>query len=301
MYNLVTVLGPTAVGKTSLSAKLAYEFSGEIISADSRQVYKGMDIGTGKDLDDYIVNGTSVPYHLIDIIKPTEEFNLFLFTSNFKEAFEDISARGKIPILAGGTGMYLSSVLQKYDLKKSDFDPIKFDHLNSNSENELRDMLISMKPSLHNTTDLLDKERLVRAIMIEKSAGGRVGSDLNVNSLVIGISLHREAIKKRITERLKYRLNNGMIEEAERLLKEGVTPEKMRFFGLEYKFLAMYLSGELNYNDMFQKLNSAIHGFAKRQMTWFRKMEREGVKINWIEGSDINKARQFLLNNGFKQ
>ncbi len=301
MYNLVTVLGPTAVGKTSLSAKLAYEFSGEIISADSRQVYKGMDIGTGKDLDDYIVNGTSVPYHLIDIIKPTEEFNLFLFTSNFKEAFEDISARGKIPILAGGTGMYLSSVLQKYDLKKSDFDPIKFDHLNSNSENELRDMLISMKPSLHNTTDLLDKERLIRAIMIEKSAGGRVGSDLNVNSLVIGISLHRETIKKRITERLKYRLNNGMIEEAERLLKEGVTPEKMRFFGLEYKFLAMYLSGELNYNDMFQKLNSAIHGFAKRQMTWFRKMEREGVKINWIEGPDINKARQFLLNNGFKQ
>jgi tRNA dimethylallyltransferase len=301
MYNLVTVLGPTAVGKTSLSAKLAYEFSGEIISADSRQVYKGMDIGTGKDLDDYIVNGTSVPYHLIDIIKPTEEFNLFLFTSNFKEAFEDISARGKIPILAGGTGMYLSSVLQKYDLKKSDFDPIKFDHLNSNSENELRDMLISMKPSLHNTTDLLDKERLVRAIMIEKSAGGRVGSDLNVNSMVIGIYLHRETIKKQITERLKYRLNNGMIEEAERLLKEGVTPEKMRFFGLEYKFLAMYLSGELNYNDMFQKLNSAIHGFAKRQMTWFRKMEREGVKINWIEGSDINKARQFLLNNGFKQ
>ena len=298
MYNLVTVLGPTAVGKTSLAAKLAFEFNGEIISADSRQAYKGMNIGTGKDLDDYKINGKNIPYHLIDIISPAEEFNLFLFKEKFEEAFKNIRNRERLPFLTGGTGLYLSSIIQKYELKKADFDQKEYDRLNSLSDDELRETLMELKPSPHNTTDLSDKERMIKAILIETTGRSAYGIKSDINSLNIGISLPRELIKKRITERLKHRLNNGMIEEAERLIKEGITLEKMMFFGLEYKYLALYLNDELSYNDMFQKLNSAIHSFAKRQMTWFRKMEREGVKIHWIEGPDLDKAKEILLESG---
>ena len=298
MYNLVTVLGPTAVGKTSLAAKLAFEFNGEIISADSRQAYKGMNIGTGKDLDDYKINGKNIPYHLIDIISPAEEFNLFLFKEKFEEAFKNICNRERLPFLTGGTGLYLSSIIQKYELKKADFDQKEYDRLNSLSDDELRETLMELKPSPHNTTDLSDKERMIKAILIETTGRSAYGIKSDINSLNIGISLPRELIKKRITERLKHRLNNGMIEEAERLIKEGITLEKMMFFGLEYKYLALYLNDELSYNDMFQKLNSAIHSFAKRQMTWFRKMEREGVKIHWIEGPDLDKAKEILLESG---
>ena len=298
MYNLVTVLGPTAVGKTSLAAKLAFEFNGEIISADSRQAYKGMNIGTGKDLDDYKINGKNIPYHLIDIISPAEEFNLFLFKEKFEEAFKNICNRERLPFLTGGTGLYLSSIIQKYELKKADFDQKEYDRLNLLSDDELRETLMELKPSPHNTTDLSDKERMIKAILIETTGRSAYGIKSDINSLNIGISLPRELIKKRITERLKHRLNNGMIEEAERLIKEGITLEKMMFFGLEYKYLALYLNDELSYNDMFQKLNSAIHSFAKRQMTWFRKMEREGVKIHWIEGPDLDKAKEILLESG---
>ncbi len=287
-FNLITILGPTATGKTKLAALLANEFDGEIISADSRQVYKGMDIGTGKDLSDYIVNGKQIPYHLINIIDPKEEFNLFLFKKYFNDVFREIKEKNKLPFLVGGTGLYLSSILQNYKLKVSNDNTDRFHELEVKDIDELREMLLGINSKPHNTTDLLDKERIIKAILVSEAAVPV--AELEVNSHNIGIMPEREEIKRRITERLIFRLQHGMIEEVERLLKEGVTFEKLNFFGLEYKFVGLYLKGGLNYNDMFQKLNSAIHQFAKRQATWFRKMEREGVKINWIDSPDFEKA-----------
>lgn len=299
-YNLITILGPTAVGKTRLAALLANHFNGEIISADSRQVYKRMDIGTGKDLEDYRVDDKIIPYHLIDVLEPTEEFNLFLFNQLFYEAFKEITSRNKIPFLVGGTGLYLHSVLKGYDLNKVNFDKKKYDQLNELSIDELQEKLKELNPHLHNTTDLLIKDRIIRAIMISQEKNlSKLKNKPVINSLNIGVTLERDEIKKLITKRLKQRLDNGMIEEVERLVAEGITFDKLDFFGLEYKFIGKYLKGELNYNDMFQKLNSAIHQFAKRQMTWFRKMEREGIKIHWIEGPNF-KAAEEIINNNFK-
>ena len=291
-YNLITVLGPTATGKTKLAAQLAYEFNGEIISADSRQVYKGMDIGTGKDLSDYSINGKLIPYHLIDIISPKEEFNLFLFKKYFNQTFHEIKNRKKLPFLAGGTGLYLSSILQNYKLNALSDDRDKINELRLKEIDELKEILSNLNPKLHNTTDLLDKERIIKAIVVAEASFPI--EDLAINSLNIGIMPERQEIKRRITERLEYRLQHGMIEEVERLVKEGVTYDKLNFFGLEYKFIGLYLKGGLHYNDMFQKLNSAIHQFAKRQTTWFRKMEREGVKINWIDSPDFEKASNII-------
>lgn len=301
-YNLITILGPTAAGKTRLAAKLADYFNGEIISADSRQVYRGMDIGTGKDFDDYSVNGNYIEYHLIDILNPEEEFNLYLFRKYFLEAFNIIKGKNKVPFLAGGTGLYLSSILQKYDLKKADFDSPRSSELHSLELDDLKEILRGLNPKLHNTTDLLDKERIIIAILISESEGGRedLKSNIEINSFNIGVLPSRDEIKKRITERLKLRLQNGMIEEVKALLEKDISYEKLDFFGLEYRYISRYLKGELNYNDMFQKLNSSIHGFAKRQVTWFRKMEREGVKINWIDHADFISAKE-LINNGFKK
>ncbi len=299
-YNLITILGPTAVGKTFLGASLADHFGGEIISADSRQVYRRMDIGTGKDLNDYLINGSRVPYHLIDVIEPKEEFNLFLFNQHFYKIYDEITSRGLIPFLVGGTGLYLHSILKSYDLNQAEFNDERFSELNRYSMEELAEMLKTINPSLHNTTDLLIKERVVRAIMIsEKTTNQGSEKRSEINSLIIGVSLEREKIKKRITSRLIQRLESGMIEEVKKLIDEGITLERLETFGLEYKFVAKYLTGELNRNDMFQKLNSAIHGFAKRQMTWFRKMEREGIKINWIEGPDYKAAEQIISKNYF--
>jgi len=289
--NLITILGPTAVGKTHLAAQLANHFNGEIISADSRQVYQGMDIGTGKDISDYNIDGKFIPYHMIDMIEPKEEFNLFLFNKNFYESFSDITSRGKIPFLVGGTGLYLHSILTGYELNKVDFDEARYAELNELEINDLREILKRVSLSLHNTTDLLVKERIIHAIMIaEKENNKEVLKKSDVNSLTIGIRLEREEIKKRITERLKHRLQSGMIEEVKKLIDDGISFERLNLFGLEYKFIGKYLSGELNYNNMYQKLNSAIHGFAKRQMTWFRKMEKEGTVIHWIEGPNLNEA-----------
>lgn len=293
-YDLITILGPTATGKTKLAARLAFRFNGEIISADSRQVYKGMDIGTGKDLDDYTVEGSDINYHLIDIIDPEREFNLFIFKENFFKALDKITSSGNLPFMVGGTGMYLSSILQNYDLKKAAFDKKQHDILAAKPIEDLRDILIKLKPEIHNTTDLLEKERLIKAILIEQSPETGIGETRNINSFNIGIRLDREIIKDRITGRLKLRLKNGMIEEVENLIANGLTFDKLNFFGLEYKFVGLYLKGELNYNDMYQKLNSAIHSFAKRQMTWFRKMEREGVKIHWLNGPDYDTAVQLI-------
>lgn len=290
---LIVVLGPTACGKTKFAVKLAAEFNGEIISADSRQVYKGMNIGTGKDLDDYLADGKSVPYHLIDIIEPTEEFNLYLFKENFIKAFEDISSRKKLPFLVGGTGLYLSSVIQNYELKKIEPNDYDFNKLNSLSPEELKNLLVKLKPDLHNTTDLIDKERTVKAILAARAEKNIL--DKKFNSIVIGIKLEREKIKENITTRLKKRLDEGMVEEVKRLLADGISFDKLYFFGLEYKFIGMYLKNEISCDEMFFKLNSAIHKFAKRQLTWFRKMEKEGIKINWIDGADYAAAREIIL------
>lgn len=299
-YNLITILGPTAVGKTFLGASLADRFGGEIISADSRQVYRRMDIGTGKDLNDYLINGKSVPYHLIDVIEPKDEFNLFLFNKHFYKTFKEITSRKIIPFLVGGTGLFLHSILKSYDLNPVEFNDKRFSELNELTIEELVEMLKTKNPSLHNTTDLLIKERVIRAIIISEKATHKESEERSeINSLIIGVSLEREKIKKRITARLKQRLENGMIDEVKKLVDEGITFERLETFGLEYKFVGKYLSGELNHNDMFQKLNSAIHSFAKRQMTWFRKMEREGMKINWIEGPDYEAAKQIISQNYF--
>lgn len=299
-YNLITILGPTAVGKTRLGALLAYRFNGEIISADSRQVYKGMDIGTGKDLKDYFIEGKTIPFHLVDVINPEKEFNLFMFNQSFYNSFNDITSRSKIPFLVGGTGLYLHSILSEYQLNKVEFDDEKYNQLNELDIEILRQKLKRLNSNLHNTTDLLIKDRVVRAVMIaEKQEMEIVKGKVPINSLTIGVNLEREKVRERITERLKHRLETGMIEEVEKLINQGIAFEKLEFFGLEYKFIAKHLKGELNYNEMFKKLNTAIHQFAKRQMTWFRKMEREGINIFWINGADYNHAEQIILSNYF--
>lgn len=291
--NLITILGCTTTGKTKLAVQLANCFNGEIISADSRQVYRGMNIGTGKDLSEYFINGKQIPFHLIDIINPTEEFNLFSFQQLFYKSFKDIQIKNKVPFLVGGTGMYLSSVLQNYNLYKADFERVQ-QECSSLSNEELRNELKKLNPDLHNTTDLNDRNRILKAIAIGETQNEQVKKN-KINSLNIGVNLSRDEIKKRITVRLKKRLDEeGMIDEVKSLMDSGISYDKMIFFGLEYKFIAQYLKAEITKNDMFQKLNSAIHSFAKRQMTWFRKMEREGVIINWIDGPDFNKAIELI-------
>ena len=298
MFNLITILGPTATGKTKLAARLAKELNGEIISSDSRQVYKYMNIGTGKDLKDYIVEGQTISYHLIDIAEPTEEYNLYRFTIDFYNAYNKIKEKKKTPFLVGGTGLYVSSIIQNYKLKQADFNSLRREELEELSEPQLRELLLNLKPNPHNITDQTEKDRIIKAILIEESNSDALPKNIQPpNSLNIGIKLERDEIRKRITKRLEERLNEGMIKEVKDLLKRGVPFEKLAYFGLEYKYLGLYLEGKLSYNEMFQKLNTAIHRFAKRQMTWFRKMEREGVKINWFEGKDFNIVLSFIKEN----
>lgn len=298
-HNLVTILGPTAVGKTRLAAKLASKLEGEIISADSRQVYVGMSIGTGKDLADYYVEDTVVEYHLIDIISPNEEFNLYEFTKHFYINYSKIIDKGKTPFLVGGTGLYLSSILQNYQLNKVMVSESRREELSNKNHSQLIEILMELTSNLHNSTDIIDKERTIQAIIVAESDKERENNKIEINSLNIGITADREIVKKRITERLKKRLKEGMIEEVDSLLKSGISKEKLDFFGLEYRYVSKFLLGELNYNDMFQKLNSSIHAFAKRQMTWFRKMEKEGVKIHWIEQDDFESAKNIIEKSNF--
>jgi len=295
-HNLIVVLGPTAVGKTKFAVQLARKFGGEIISADSRQVYKSMDIGTGKDLSEYKYQNSSIPYHLIDIIEPTEEYNLYQFQKDFLSCFEQVSNRQKIPFLVGGTGLYIHSLLMDYNLVEVDFNSERGLFLSNLEVNELQRILSNLQPNLHNTTDLIDKQRIIKAILIAENMKIDSSTRLRLNPLVIGITEDRNIIKSRITLRLKTRLKSGMIEEVEQLVKNGISYEKLDFFGLEYRFIGKYLKGELNYNDMYQKLNSSIHQFSKRQMTWFRKMEREGVKINWFSFDDFENAENLISN-----
>ncbi|MHB9014290.1 MAG: tRNA (adenosine(37)-N6)-dimethylallyltransferase, partial [Ignavibacteriaceae bacterium] len=243
----------------------------------------------------YVVNGKKVPYHLIDILEPEEEYNLYSFKENFLQAYDDILARGKNPFLAGGTGMYLSAIINNYQLKKINSEADEYAKLNSLNFDELKNILLTVKSTLHNITDLIDKERVIKAILVAKAMENKL--DRNIRSLIIGINLERSEVKKRITERLKKRLDEGMISEIKMLVENGISYEKLNYFGLEYKFVGMYLKGELSYMAMFQKLNSAIHNFAKRQMTWFRKMEKEGTQIHWIHGNDFEEAKEIIIKN----
>ncbi len=289
---LITILGPTASGKTKIATKLATRINGEIISADSRQVYLRMDIGTGKDLIEFQIN--NVNYHLIDIIEPSEEYNVFRFSKDFQSSFKLITGKGRFPILVGGSGLYLSAVLQSYYLPEMNELNDK-EKLEKISFTELKEILIKLKPKLHNTTDLKTKDRVVQAILVEQSRKKENKSKSEISSLNIGIKQNREETKRKITERLKSRISNGMIEEVKALLQKGISHEKLNSFGLEYKFISQHIQGKLTYNDMFQKLNTAIHQFAKKQMTWFRKMEKEGVEINWFHPEQYDELENFVI------
>lgn len=295
-YNLVVVLGATASGKTSLAVQLAKHSNGEIISADSRQVYRGLDIGSGKDLAEY----DELPYHLIDIVDPGYEFNVFEFQQRFIDAFTSISQRNKLPILAGGTGLYLDAALKNHHMLEVKENPALREKLSQFSEKELIEELLELKPDQHNTTDLTNRDRLVRAIEIAKgemaSQSKEKRSFPDVKPVIFGIRWDRPVLRQRITLRLKQRFNDGMIEEVEQLNKKGVSWQTLDFYGLEYRFISQHLQGKINKNDMFQKLNSAIHKFAKKQDTWFRRMEKNGANIHWLEGgSDLFSAATKLL------
>lgn len=290
---LITILGPTASGKTPLAAALAKEVDGEIISADSRQVYRRMDIGTGKDLADYHVVGHSVAdiaYHLIDICEPGTKYNLFQYQQDFYDAYQDIRARGKHPILCGGTGLYIEAVLKGYKLSPVPQNQALRDSLEGKSLDELTKLLIDLKEkngsNMHNKTDVDSCQRAIRAIEIEtyNLEHPTPCRELPpVDSLIIGVNIDREERRKKITRRLKARLDEGMIDEVKGLLTEGIAPDDLIYYGLEYKFVTEYLIGKLSYEEMFQRLEIAIHQFAKRQMTWFRGMERRGFMIHWID------------------
>ena len=290
---MITILGPTACGKTALAVKVAAMTGGEIISADSRQVYRGMDIGTGKDLSEYIVDGKAIPYHLIDIEDAGPKSNLFRFQEDFNAAYEDITRRGVLPILCGGTGLYMEAVLKGYALSPVEQDDNLRKKLSTRTLDELKELLTRLKArngsAMHNVTDVDTVSRAVRAIEIEFHNLKHpldTRSMPAVNSLIVGLDVDREVRRERITARLKARLQEGMVEEVSGLLKNnGVTKEDLMYYGLEYKYVTAYVVGEMSYNDMFNQLEIAIHQFAKRQMTWFRGMERRGFNIHWLNAS----------------
>ena len=286
-YDLVTIVGPTASGKTPLAAALASRLDTEIISGDSRQVYRRMDLGTGKDLVDYVVDGKRVPYHLIDIVEPGYKYNVFEYQRDFLKAYEDIVSRGKLPILCGGTGMYVESVLKGYRLLPVPENPQLRASLEGKSLEELTRILEGYK-KLHNSTDVDTAKRAIRAIEIEeyyKQQPPEYREFPSLNSLIVGVDIERELRREKITRRLKQRLEEGMVEEVRGLLDEGIDPESLIYYGLEYKFLTQYAIGELSYEEMFRQLETAIHQFAKRQMTWFRGMERRGFTIHWLDAT----------------
>jgi tRNA dimethylallyltransferase len=287
-HDLIVVLGPTASGKTGFAARLAYNLDGEIISADSRQVYKHMDLGTGKDYEDYIVNDIKIPAHLIDIHEPGYKYNVYEFQKDFLNVYRQIRQEGKLPILCGGTGMYIESVLKGYRLLPVEPDHKLREELNNLSHETLKEKLKSLSTKLHNTTDLTSKKRTIRAIEIAQHYKQNPELDQyfpEIDAFIFGISYDRPVQRERITKRLKQRLEEGMVEEVRSLINKGIKMDDLEYYGLEYKFITLYLKEELSYDEMVSQLNTAIHQFAKRQMTWFRKMERNGIKIHWIDGS----------------
>ncbi len=286
-YQLITVLGPTASGKTLFAAALAARLDSEIISADSRQIYRSMDIGTGKDLADYTVDGKPVPYHLIDICDPGDKYNVFEYQHAFFRAFEDIRNRGKLPVLCGGTGMYIEAVLKGYKLLDVPANPVLRESLKGKSLAELEQLLSSYK-TLHNKTDVDSPQRAIRAIEIEEyyktQAPDATGYD-PIRSLIVGLDISRELRREKISRRLRSRLDEGMVDEVKGILAKGVKPDDLIYYGLEYKYLTLYVLGELSYTEMVSQLEIAIHQFAKRQMTWFRGMERRGFTIHWLDAT----------------
>ena len=298
-YDLLTILGPTATGKTQLAVQLAHKLDGEIISADSRQVYRGMDIGTGKDLTEYNLNRKSIPYHLIDVVDPIEEYNVAQFQKDFQKVSTDIRKREKLPILCGGTGFYVKAVLLDFQLSKTEPNKQLRQKLENWKLEDLINKLETISPGASANTPVDTKRRVIRAIEVAKNRKQETGDRANEiqnpkskiqNPIVLGVNYPREVIRERITTRLHERLNNGMIEEVELLLKNGVTHERLDSFGLEYRFISHYLQGQLSRDEMAEKLNTAIHQFAKKQMTFFRNMEKNGIKIHWIPEGDFETA-----------
>lgn len=286
-YDLIAILGPTASGKTPFAAALAAELNTEIISADSRQIYRGMDLGTGKDLADYTIGGRTVPYHLIDIADPGYKYNVFEYQRDFLSAYETIKQKGRLPVLCGGTGMYLEAVLKGYRLLPVPENPELRTRLAGKSLAELTEILKQYK-TLHNSTDVDTAKRAIRAIEIEEYY---LQTDVaerefpKLNSLIIGVDIDRELRREKISRRLRQRLDEGMVDEVRRLLAEGIKPDDLIYYGLEYKYLTLYAIGEMSYDEMFAGLETAIHQFAKRQMTWFRGMERRGFTIHWVSAT----------------
>jgi tRNA dimethylallyltransferase len=286
-YNLITILGPTASGKTAVAAKMASLLDGEVISADSRQVYRGMDLGTGKDYADYVIEGQAIPYHLIDIVDAGYEYNVYEYQKDFLRVFADITSREKLPVMCGGSGLYLEAILKNYKLIQVPINEPLRESLDDKLLWELTEILRGYKNYLHNQTDTESSKRAIRAIEIEEYYLTHPEIDTgmpDIKSLVVGVQFERTARRKRITSRLKQRLKEGMLDEVQRLLDSGLTPGQLTYYGLEYKFMTLYLTGKITYQEMFDGLNVAIHQFAKRQMTWYRRMENQGTEIHWLDG-----------------
>jgi len=284
-FNLLVITGPTAMGKTRVAAMVASSINGEVISADSRQVYRRMNLGTGKDYNDYMVNGKMIPYHLIDIAEPGYRYNLFEYQRDFIKAYRDIVSRSRFPVVCGGSGMYVDCIVSGYRLAEVPPDYRLRKELEGKSLEELTEILKKYK-KLHNKTDIDTVKRAVRAIEIEKYCEEKrelVSDFPSLRSLVVGVNADRETRRERISQRLKQRLEAGMVQEVESLLAEGIDRESLIYYGLEYKYITMYLTGDLTYDEMYRRLEVAIHQFAKRQMTWFRGMERKGVSIRWLD------------------
>jgi len=296
-FNLLVILGTTASGKTRLAVSLAKQLAGEIISADSRQVYRGLDIGSGKVLEEY----EDIPYHLIDIVDPGYEYNVFDFQQHFFQSFKEVTDKGKLPIMAGGSSLYVDSVLNGYRMIKVAENPALRQQLATYDHEQLVERLIAIKPKQHNTTNLLERDRLIRAIEI---AEGEQNVDIpplpEIRPIIFAIKWERAITRQRITKRLKHRLENGMIEEVQNLHDNGVSWSTLEYYGLEYRLVAQYLQKKLNYNDMFQKLNTAIHQFAKKQDTWLRRLQKNGQQIHWLDGTEniTNEALQLIENQG---
>lgn len=287
---MITILGPTASGKTAVAARLAHDIGGEILSADSRQVYRGMDIGTGKDLEDYVVEGHQVPYHLIDIVDAGTKYNLFQYQQDFTEAYNDICRRGVTPVLCGGTGLYIEAVLKGYSLSPVPQNPELRQSLEGKTLPELTVLLEELKKKagsvMHNVTDVDSCQRAIRAIEIETNNlehATELRTMPPIDSVIVGLSVDRDYRRKKISDRLARRLDGGMVDEIRGLLQRGIPPEDLTYYGLEYKYVTEYAIGKLSYKEMFRQLEIAIHQFAKRQMTWFRGMERRGLTIHWID------------------
>jgi tRNA dimethylallyltransferase len=285
-YDLLVITGPTASGKTSLAVNVASRLGAEVISADSRQVYRGMDIGTGKDFNEYFIDGRQVPVHLMDIVDPGYKYNVFEYQRDFKDVYSDLMKRDIFPIVCGGSGLYIDSIISGYRMFEVPPDSGLRAQLEKKPMEELSEILKSFR-SLHNITDLDSKKRVIRAIEIEyfnTSGSGTQSSFPELRSLVVGVSIEREARRNSITRRLHQRLDAGMVEEVKGLLEKGVSEDALMYYGLEYKYITLYLAGKISYDDMVKRLEVAIHQFAKRQMTWFRGMEKKGTTIHWIDG-----------------